>query len=109
VLVLSDVLVVPWLSRVRKTVTARNMSMSLDSYRKLYDSCGFGDPEVIDTTTESVTRLCQYHRRWARKWLRDGRGIGPVARVMLFDLMLTVGIRHYLLVGARKPPLAVAS
>jgi len=102
-LVLSDILGHRWISRVRSSTTVRNMTMGLDSYKDSYTACGFAPPLIVDTTAESVTRLRKYHRRWSWQRLARDWDPRPVVNLMLFDLMLVAAVRHYLLVGARKP------
>jgi MPBQ/MSBQ methyltransferase len=102
-LVLTDVLVKPWAAHLRSTVTMRNMTVSDGDYREAYAAAGFNQLEIVDTTTESITRLCRYHRRWSRIRLAETWHIGFVTRLMLFDLMLMVGVRQYLIAAARKP------
>lgn len=101
-LVLSDILAVQWLSRVRSTATVRNMTVSLDAYHQAYHDCGFANLQVVNATTESVTRLCRYHRRWGLARLRESWAVRPLLRLMMFDLMLLFGVRRYLLVAAQK-------
>lgn len=102
-LVLSDVLVRPWAGHVRSTVTMRNMAVSDLDYRAAYAAAGFDEVQIIDTTTESIARLCRYHRRWSWARLVETWHVGFVTRLMLFDLMLVVGVRQYLIAVARKP------
>lgn len=102
-LVLSDVLVKPWARRVRSTVTMRNMAMTPEEYRQTYAACGFADLHIVDATTESVTRLCRHHRRWCSTRMRQSWEVGLAIRILLFDVMLLVGVRQYLLVAAQKP------
>lgn len=102
-LVLSDVLVRPWAAHVRSTVTMRNMTVGDRAYREGYLSAGFDHVDILDTTTESITRLCRYHRRWSWTRLTQAGHVGFVTKLMLFDLMLMVGVRRYLIAAARKP------
>jgi len=102
-LVLSDVLVKPWARRVRSTVTMRNMAMTPEKYRQAYALSGFADLQIVDATTESVTRLCKHHRRWCAARLRQNWDVGLALKILLFDVMLLVGVRQYLLVAAQKP------
>ena len=102
-LVLSDILAHRWVARLRSTATVRNMTVGPEAYRRAYTAAGFRDVQIVDATTESIKRLCRYHRRWglgrlARSW--DPR---PLLRLMAFDTALLVGARQYLLVSARKP------
>jgi SAM-dependent methyltransferase len=102
-LVLSDILAKPWASRVRSSVTMRNMSMGTEDYRRAFSGCGFSNLQLVDITTEAVTRLCSYHRKWSWARFRQTWDVRPVGSLMLFDLMLLVGIRQYLVVAAQKP------
>ena len=102
-LVLSDILAHRWVSRLRSSVTVRNMTVRSDAYREAYLAAGFRDVQIVDSTTESIKRLCQYHRRWCASRLGKGWDLRPVIRLMLFDAALLAGSRQYLLVGARKP------
>ena len=102
-LVLSDILAPRWLSRLKSSATVRNMTVGVDEYRRSYAACGFRNVEVIDATTEAVTRLCRYHRRWCANRLTRSWDVRPVMRLMMFDLALLAGTRHYLLVAAQKP------
>jgi MPBQ/MSBQ methyltransferase len=101
-LVLTDVLVKPWSAYFRSSVTMRNMSVSTEQYREAYAAAGLRNLQITDTTTESITRLCRYHRRWSWKRLTEHRDIRSVAWLMLFDMMLTVGVRQYLVAAAQK-------
>jgi MPBQ/MSBQ methyltransferase len=102
-LVLSDILAQRWVSRIRSSVTVRNMSLEPDAYREAYGAAGFGEVRIVDATTESIKRLCRYHRRWAARRLGRSWDVRPVFRLMLFDAALLAGTRQYLLVAARKP------
>jgi MPBQ/MSBQ methyltransferase len=102
-LVLSDVLVKPWAARVRSSVTMRNMTVSDARYREAYSAAGFTGLQIVDTTTESVTRLCRYHRRWSWQRLVRDWNVRAGTRLMLFDAMLITGVRRYLVAAAQKP------
>ena len=102
-LVLSDILAQRWLSRLRSSATVRNMTVGEDEYERTYAACGFRNVQVIDATTEAVTRLRRYHRRWCANRLGQSWDVRPVIRLMLFDLVLLAGTRQYLLVAAQKP------
>jgi ubiquinone/menaquinone biosynthesis C-methylase UbiE len=102
-LVLSDILAKKWVSRVRSSATVRNMTMNLEAYRKAYATSGFMNLQIVDVTTEVLTRLCRHHRRWGLAKLRQSADVRPIIRLMLFDLVLLAGARHYLLVTAKKP------
>jgi ubiquinone/menaquinone biosynthesis C-methylase UbiE len=100
-LVLSDILAKPWAAHVRSSVTMRNMTVGADGYRQAYS--GFVNLRIVDVTTETVTSLCRYHRKWSSARLGQSWDVRPVLRLMLFDFMLTVGVQQYLLVAAQKP------
>jgi MPBQ/MSBQ methyltransferase len=102
-LVLSDILARRWVSRFRSSVTVRNMTVPPEAYREAYLSAGFRDVQIVDSTTESIRRLCRYHRRWCAGRLGRSWNLRPIFRLMLFDAALLAGTRQYLLVGARKP------
>ena len=102
-LVLSDILAHRWVSRLRSSATVRNMTVRPDDYRKAYTAAGFREVQVVDATTESITRLCRYHRRWCASRLSRSWDPRPLLRLMVFDAALLAGMRQYLLVAARKP------
>jgi ubiquinone/menaquinone biosynthesis C-methylase UbiE len=102
-LVLSDILAQRWVSRFRSSVTVRNMTVSSEAYREAYLAAGFRDVQIVDATTESIKRLCRYHRRWCASRLRKSWDPRPLIHLLLFDAALLGGARQYLLVGARKP------
>jgi len=102
-LVLSDILAHRWVSRFRSSATVRNVTVDPGEYREAYVASGFRDVQIIDATTESINRLCRYHRRWCASRLSRSWDLRPLFRLMLFDLALLAGTRQYLLVGARKP------
>jgi MPBQ/MSBQ methyltransferase len=102
-LVLSDILAERWVSRLRSSVTVRNMTMDPEEYREAYRAAGFREVQIVDATTESIKRLCRYHRRWCASRLGRSWDVRPVLRLMLFDAALLAGTRQYLLVAARKP------
>jgi MPBQ/MSBQ methyltransferase len=102
-LVLSDILARRWLSRLRSSVTVRNLTVGLDDYRDAFLACGFHNVEIVDATTEAVTRLCRHHRRWSAMRLRRSWALRPVLQLMMFDVAVLAGTRHYLLVAAQKP------
>ena len=102
-LVLSDILAQRWLSKLKSTATVRNLTVGLDEYEQAYAAAGFREVQVVDATTEAVSRLCKYHRRWCASRLGKSWDVRPVIRLMLFDLALLAGTRQYLLVAAQKP------
>jgi ubiquinone/menaquinone biosynthesis C-methylase UbiE len=102
-LVLSDILAQRWVSRLRSSVTVRNMTVGSEAYREAYRAAGFRDVRFVDATTESIRRLCRHHRRWCASRLGRSWDVRPLIRLMLFDVALLAGARQYLLVGARKP------
>jgi MPBQ/MSBQ methyltransferase len=101
-LVLSDILAKPWAGRFRSTVTMRNMIVGTDEYRNAFSACGFA-VQLEDITTEAITRLCRYHRKWCWSRFRETWDLRPVGGLMLFDLILLVGVRQYLIAAAQKP------
>jgi ubiquinone/menaquinone biosynthesis C-methylase UbiE len=102
-LVLSDILAHRWVSRLRSSATVRNMTVRSEEYRRAYTAAGFRDVQIVDATTESIRRLCRYHRRWCLNRLRRSWDLRPLVRLMAFDVALQAGARQYLLVAARKP------
>jgi len=102
-LVLSDILAQRWVSRLRSSVTVRNMTVDSDEYREAYLAAGFRDVQIVDATTESIKRLCRYHRRWCARRLGKSWDVRPLVRLMLFDAALLAGTRQYILVAAQKP------
>ena len=107
-LVLSDMLANPWAARARSTVvrssvTMRNMAIGTEVYRHTFVACGFGSLQLVDITTEAVTRLCSYHRKWSWSRLLTAWEVRAAGSLMLFDLMILLGIRQYLIVAAQKP------
>ncbi len=102
-LVLSDILAPTWVSWLRSSATVRNVTMDFGDYRQNYVAAGFGNIEIVDATTETVTRLCRYHRKWCVERFRQNGDLRFPVRLMLFDIALLAGIRQYLLVAAQKP------
>src|SRR5439155_216444 len=88
-----------WVSRFRSSATVRNVTVDPGKYREAYVASGFRDVQIIDATTESINRLCRYHRRWCASRLSRSWDLRPLFRLMLFDLALLAGTRQYLLLG----------
>jgi MPBQ/MSBQ methyltransferase len=102
-LVLSDILVPRWISRLRSSVTVRNMTLRPEEYRQSFADAGFRNLEMVNAKTECVTRMARHHRRWAGSRLAKSWNVRPFLRLMLFDLALLAGTEQYLLVSAQKP------
>jgi MPBQ/MSBQ methyltransferase len=102
-LLLSDILAKPWTTLVRTSVTMRNLTVGNDEYRHGFSATGFTNLKFVDITTEAVTRLCRYHRKWSWARLRQTWDVKATVSLMLFDLALLTGVRQYLIVAAQKP------
>jgi MPBQ/MSBQ methyltransferase len=101
-LVLTDILVLPWISRLRSSVTLRNMTMRPEEYRQSFAAAGFHNLEMVNARTECVTGMARHHRRWAKRLARQWK-VRPFLRLLMFDLALLAGTEQYLLVSAQKP------
>jgi len=99
-LLLSDMLFV----KFRKGDSAENYVKNINEYKKIFDDLGFIDVEVIDTTKESWGG----HRKAVMKWMWDKfrTGKANLKQLIYIDyrlIELSLKLKHYLLVHAKKP------
>jgi glyoxylase-like metal-dependent hydrolase (beta-lactamase superfamily II)/SAM-dependent methyltransferase len=103
-IVLSDILR-SWRMEARNPLgTPFNFVASLDDYRKVYQDAGFGQPHVIDATSECWLLFFAHAARYHSRCLRRGI-IDQVTHDRTMDHLFgkLQNIRHYLLVSAQKP------
>ena len=104
-LVLSDILhtKLPWSPKI---VIKENHVKNLDAYRDIYVRAGFQDVQVIEATSESWKGFRRGLMRciWDKFFAREigVRDLGELALQFLRIAILSVGIKHYLLVSAKK-------
>jgi ubiquinone/menaquinone biosynthesis C-methylase UbiE len=104
-LVLSDILFQsPEAEAARLTRTPRNFVGSIGAYRNLFERVGFEEVRTLEATRECHDEF----RRHLKEFLRAQYPLGVydrsrLARIYLGLTVLDSGVRHYLLVSARKP------
>lgn len=102
-LVLSDILVAPWAARLSPVVPSSNAVGDMGAYRTLLTQAGFCDVAVVDATDETWRPFSRHLRRWTWRKLvaREGELVRGVKAVLPY-LAVSLGVRRYLLVSARK-------
>jgi SAM-dependent methyltransferase len=101
-LALSDIL----FARMRRSrkLPPGNFVPDLDAYRDVCVRAGFTDVEVIDATGECWEGFRRSLLRWGRtRLLRPPRGPVQAAAIGLWVGLLSLVVRRYVLVRARKP------
>lgn len=104
-LVLSDILhtKLPWSPKI---VIKENHVDNLEAYKEIYVRAGFQDVQIIDATKESWKGFrrgllrCIRGKLFAREI--GARDLGELALQFLRIALLSIGLKHYLLVSARK-------
>jgi len=103
-LVLSDILFPKWAVRLNPLLPQRNWVTDLKEYRDIYLRIGFREVRVMDVTRETWTAFYNHSRRWCHEKLKAGEiGIALYLIIILRDFAANLGVKHYLLVSARKP------
>ena len=111
-LVMTDILFIKAAGRLRRDVPMANYVRDIEAYRDMYRRAGFQDVEIVEATKECWIGFRQHLMRWLREKARDReRGPGQPGRLRILAAsvligmwvaMLRVGIRHYVLVSAKK-------
>lgn len=102
-LVLSDILLVPWAARLSPVVPSINAIGDIGAYRSLFSQAGFDDIAVVDATNQTWRPFSRHMRRWTwGKLLARKTGLVRGVRAALPYLAVSVGVKGYLLVSARK-------
>ncbi len=102
-LVLSDILLARWAARLSPVVPAGNAVDEVEAYKSLFAQAGFSDVTVVDATDETWRPFSRNMRRWVWGKLL-AREVGPVqgVKAALPYLAVSLGVRRYVLVSARK-------
>jgi SAM-dependent methyltransferase len=103
-LVLSDILVASWAARLSPVVPSSSAVRDKGAYRTLFTQAGFKDVVVADATDATWRLFSRHLRRWTwRKLLAREAGLLWCVKAVLLHLAVSLGVRRYLLVSARKP------
>jgi len=103
--VLSDILFInKTFEDTMRSMTGQNYVADIEEYRSQFLAAGFDNVEVIDATQQCWKEFWQHYHTFMCRSLLAGEMSRPAFnRIMTGFYYLSAGIRHYVLVSARKP------
>lgn len=102
-LVLSDIIFARLPGIRKRRLPAANFVKDLEEYRDIYSRAGFREVEVVDATNECWRGFRRRLIRWGcQKFLKGEITVRDAGNDLLGLLLLSIIVRHYLLVSARK-------
>jgi cyclopropane fatty-acyl-phospholipid synthase-like methyltransferase len=102
-LVLSDILTTRWMDRLNSNRHLENYVGNLQEYQALFTQAGFDQVRVVDATFECYEGFRGHFRKFLFNKRRSGELDEDVyRRMMVGSHYFELGVRYYVLAGARK-------